>query len=349
MAQVKQSSLIGGDLWDSYSDEVGRRMDDPKFRGVLTEEDAKSVDGGRLIVADYGAKSCGDAVRLFWVVDKNDIICKVAFKSFGCGTAVASSDAMAELCLGKTVDEAAKITNIDVEYRLRDNPETPAVPPQKMHCSVLSYDVIRQAVAQYKGIDLSAMEGEEIVCSCAHVTKKTIVDAIRLNDLKTVEEITQYTKAGGYCKSCIRPGGHEEKKVYLVDILKEVREQMAREKARDVEETTPQDLTSSTFFEAYDGEQKETERETLFRKMTLFQKGKIVEAALDKYIRPFLNEDGGGISIVDLEEFDDDRLLLSVRYDGACGGCPSALGGTFDFIQQKLREVCDRNIFVSIL
>ena len=55
---------------------------------------------------------------------------------------------MAELCVGKTVDEAVKITNIDVEFALRDNPETPAVPPQKMHCSVMAYDVIKKAAKE---------------------------------------------------------------------------------------------------------------------------------------------------------------------------------------------------------
>ncbi|MFX4236673.1 iron-sulfur cluster assembly scaffold protein, partial [Aliarcobacter butzleri] len=67
------------------------------------------------------------------------------FKSFGCVTAIASNDVMAELCIGKSVDEAVKITNIDVEFALRDNPDTPAVPPQKMHCSVMAYDVIKKA------------------------------------------------------------------------------------------------------------------------------------------------------------------------------------------------------------
>ena len=69
---------------------------------------------------------------------KSDTILESKFKSFGCGTAIASSDMMAELCMGKTVDEAVKLTNIDVEKALRDTPDVPAVPGQKMHCSVMA-------------------------------------------------------------------------------------------------------------------------------------------------------------------------------------------------------------------
>ena len=210
---MAKDNLISGSFWEDYSQKVQDRMNNPKFMGEITEEEAKEK-GCKLIVADFGAESCGDAVRLYWLVDeKTNIIKEAKFRSFGCGTAIASSDTMAELCVGKTVDQAVKITNIDVEKAMRDDPNTPAVPPQKMHCSVMAYDVIKAAAAQYKGIDPEHFEDEIIVCECARVSLGTIKEVIRLNDLKTVEEITQYTKAGAFCKSCIRPGGHEKKRV----------------------------------------------------------------------------------------------------------------------------------------
>ena len=133
---------------------------------------------------------------------------------------------MCEMIIGKTVDEAMKITNIDVEQALRDEDATAAIPPQKMHCSVMAYDVIRKAASQYKGVDMDSLEEEEIVCQCARVSLRTVRDVIRINDLKTVEEITRFTKAGAFCKSCIRPGGHESRPHYLVDILRDVRAEM---------------------------------------------------------------------------------------------------------------------------
>ena len=229
---MAKNSLISGSIWDEYSNQVVNRMNNPKHQGEITEERAAEL-GAKLIVADFGAESCGDAVRLYWAVDEaNDKILESKFKSFGCGTAIASSDVMAELCIGKTVDEAVKITNIDVEFALRDNADTPAVPPQKMHCSVMAYDVIKKAAAEYKGVDMESFETEVIVCECARVSLGTIREVIRINDLTTVEQITDYTKAGAFCKSCIKPGGHEEKEYYLVDILKDVRAEMSEEKMK---------------------------------------------------------------------------------------------------------------------
>ena len=138
---------------------------------------------------------------------------------------------MCEMIIGKTVDEAMKITNIDVERALRDEEATAAIPPQKMHCSVMAYDVIRKAAAVYKGVDMDSLEEEEIVCQCARVSLRTVKDVIRINNLTTVEDITRYTKAGAFCKSCIRPGGHEARRHYLVDILRETRAEMEREGA----------------------------------------------------------------------------------------------------------------------
>ena len=131
---MAKNDLIGGSIWEEYSQKVQDLMNNPQHMGEITDEEAKQK-GLKLVVADFGAESCGDAVRLYWAVDeKSNIIKDAKFKSFGCGTAIASSDTMAELCKGKTVDEAVKITNIDVEFAMRDNPDTPAVPPQK--CTV---------------------------------------------------------------------------------------------------------------------------------------------------------------------------------------------------------------------
>ncbi len=317
---MAKNQLIGGALWENYSRKVAERMDNPFYRGELTEEDAKRM-GGKLVIADWGAESCGDAVRLYWIVDpKTDTILDARFKSFGCGTAIASSDMMAELCIGKTVDEAVKITNLDVERALRDAPDIPAVPSQKMHCSVMAYDVIKQAVAIYKGVDRESLEDEEIVCECARVSLRTLREVIRINDLKTVEEITQYTKAGAFCKSCIHPGGHEKRKYYLVDILREVREEMAKEKTMT--------------------------EETKFSEMTIVQKHKILEKIMDEEIRPMLAADGGSLEIVDIQSTDNGKTLVYIRYLGACNGCASAMTGTLYAIQGYLNRKVDENIVV---
>ncbi len=316
-----KNSLIGGSIWEEYSQKVQDLMNHPQNMGEITEEQAKEM-GAKLIVADFGAESCGDAVRLYWAVDeKTDKILDAKFKSFGCGTAIASSDTMADLCKGKTVDEAVKITNIDVEKAMRDNPDTPAVPPQKMHCSVMAYDVIKEAAASYKGVDAASFEDSIIVCECARVTLGTIKEVIKLNDLKTVEQITDYTKAGAFCKSCIKPGGHEEREYYLVDILKETREEMEHDKILSAADAQTAD--SDDF---------------VFEKLTMVQKLKKVENVIDENIREMLMMDGGNLEIVDLRDTDDGYTDIYIRYLGACSGCASSSTGTLYAIEAVLRE-----------
>ncbi|AXH12813.1 iron-sulfur cluster assembly scaffold protein [Halarcobacter bivalviorum] len=323
---MAKNDLISGSIWDEYSNQVIRRMDNPTHQGEITEERAKEL-GGKLIIADFGAESCGDAVRLYWCIEEEtNKILESKFKSFGCGTAIASSDAMAELCEGKTVDEAVKITNIDVEKALRDHPDVPAVPPQKMHCSVMAYDVIKKAAATYKGVDMESFETEVIICECARVTLGTIQEVIRINDLKTVEEITDYTKAGAFCKSCIKPGGHEEKDIYLVDVLKDVRAEMEQEKLKEAADASA--AGSATF-----------------DKMTIVQRIKTIDEVLDADIRPMLMMDGGNMEIIDIKEnmpFYD----LYIRYLGACSGCASGDTGTLYAIESVLKQKVDENIRV---
>ena len=316
-------SLVGGTIWDEYSQKVTDLMNNPRNMGEITEEQAEAM-GGKLIVADFGAESCGDAVRLYWVVNPNtDVIMESKFKSFGCGTAIASSDTMAELCKYKTVDDAVKITNIDVEMAMRDTPDVPAVPPQKMHCSVMAYDVIKKAAAQYKGVDMESFESEVIVCECARVSLSTLREVIRLNDLTTIEQITDYTKAGAFCKSCIRPGGHEAKDIYLVDLLEEYEKEKMAKNADAMSRGGTVD----------------------FADMTIVQKLKAVDSTIDKYIRQMLIMDGGDMEVLDIKE-NGTNIDIYIRYLGACSGCASSSTGTLFAIENILKEQLNQNIRV---
>lgn len=323
---MAKNDLVGGALWDAYSKKVAARMDNPTHLGVLTQEQADSKDA-KLIVADYGAESCGDAVRLYWLVDKNDVIIDAKFKSFGCGTAIASSDMMVELCLGKKVQDAVKITNLDVERSLRDDPDTPAVPGQKMHCSVMAYDVIKKAAGLYLGKDATEFEDEIIVCECARVSLSTIKEVIKLNDLKTVEQITQYTKAGAFCKSCIRPGGHEKRDYYLVDILRDVRAEMEAEQIRE-------------------NAKKLASGDIPFKEMSVIQKNKAINSTIDQYVRPMLMMDGGDMEILDIKDSSEGYIDIYIRYMGACNGCASAATGTLFAIEGILQQQIDPDIRV---
>ncbi|QSZ42933.1 iron-sulfur cluster assembly scaffold protein NifU [Sulfurimonas aquatica] len=315
---MAKADMLNESLWDAYSNKVTTLMNNPQHQGEIFEEEA-TERGNKLIVADFGAESCGDAVRLYWEIDpKNDTIVNSKFKSFGCGTAIASSDVMTELCIGKKVEEAVKITNIDVEMALRDTPDVPAVPPQKMHCSVMAYDVIKKAAGIYMGVDADSFETETIVCECARVSLGTLKEVIKLNDLKTVEQITDYTKAGGFCKSCIRPGGHEAMDYYLVDILADTRQEMDEEKMK----------AAADAMAAGGGN---------FETMTLVQQIKAVDAVIDENVRQFLIMDGGNMEIIDIKK-NEEFIDIYIRYLGSCDGCASSSTGTLYAIESTLKE-----------
>jgi len=187
----------------------------------------------------------------------------------------------------------------------------------------MAYDVIKKAAGQYMNVDMESFEEEVIVCECARVTLDTLKEVIRLNDLTTVEQITDYTKAGAFCKSCIRPGGHEEKDIYLVDLLEEY------EKEKMAAGATLGNLGEGVAFE----------------KMTIVQKLKAVEKVIDENIRQMLIMDGGDMEVLDIKE-NGANFDIYIRYLGACNGCASADTGTLFAIENILKEKLDENIRV---
>ena len=172
-------------MWE-YTDKVKEHFLNPKNVGVV--EDAQGV-------AEVGSMACGDALKLSFKTDDDGKISDAKFQTFGCASAIASSSALTEMIKGKTIEEAEKLTNQDIADYLG------GLPKEKMHCSVLGRQALEQAIANYRGEKIQEKEGE-IVCECFGVTDREIEKAVRENNLTTVEEVTNYTKAGGGCEKC---------------------------------------------------------------------------------------------------------------------------------------------------
>ena len=165
-------------------------------------------------MGEVGSLACGDALRLTFRLDENKRIKDAKFKTFGCASAIASSSALTEIIKGKTLEEAAKVTNQDIAAYLGGLPE------EKMHCSVMGREALDAAIANYRGQKVE--KGNfEIVCKCFGVTDNEVTKAIRENDLQTVEQVTYYTKAGGGCAQC-----HPK----IEALIEKVRKEMEREK-----------------------------------------------------------------------------------------------------------------------
>src|SRR5665647_647224 len=172
-------------MWE-YSDKVLEHFLHPRNVGEVQDPDG---------VALVGNIACGDALKLTFKVDENGKIVEAKFKTFGCASAIASASALTEMIKGMTVEEAGNLTNQDIADYLG------GLPKEKMHCSVMGREALEKAIAHFKGVPVAEAAGE-IICECFGVTEPEIERAVRENDLKTVEEVTNYTKAGGGCGGC---------------------------------------------------------------------------------------------------------------------------------------------------
>ncbi len=121
----------------AYSDKVMDHYENPRNVGTM-DNDESGVGTGMV-----GAPACGDVMRLQIKVDENGIIEDAKFKTYGCGSAIASSSLVTEWVKGKTLEEAGQIKNTDIAEEL-------ALPPVKIHCSVLAEDAIKAAITDYQ-------------------------------------------------------------------------------------------------------------------------------------------------------------------------------------------------------
>lgn len=235
-------------MWN-YTDKVHDHFLHPHNVGPV--EDANAI-------GEVGSLACGDALKLYLKIDDKGVIEKAGFETFGCASAIASSSVLTDMIIGMNVDEALKITNKDITNALG------GLPKQKMHCSVMGQEALEAAIRNWKGepAESHAHEEGKLVCKCFGVTDEQIKRAIHENGLKTVEEVTDYTKAGGACGEC----------------LDEIAEILAHElNQKNLQEIKPK------------------------KRMTNVQRMQKVLKVIEEEIQPKLLADGGDIELVDVD------------------------------------------------
>lgn len=277
-------------MWE-YTDKVQQHFLHPHNVGEIEKPSG---------TGDVGSLACGDALKLTLKINKEDIITEAKFKTFGCASAIASSSVLTEMVIGMSVDEAAKITNEDIASALG------GLPKEKMHCSVMGREALEAAIADYRGLVLPMAQGE-IVCECFGVTDIEIIRAINESSLRSVEEITNFTKAGGGCGKC-------------EDKLREILQNTVSGKSS----LTPIDLKVKP------------------KRMTSLQKIKKIEEVLEREIRPGLRKDGGDIELIDV---DGDFVMVSLR--GACKSCNKSQTTIKEYVEKKLRELVLDSLIVE--
>ncbi len=281
-------------------------------------------------IGEHGSIACGDALRFTFRVRRHasdplqDIITEARYLTFGCTSAIASSEVLCTLIEqgDYTPIGALKITNRDIVSYLG------GLPDQKIHCSVMGAEALEAAVfnwAQKRGVDLAALgvdmhadEKEEgrLVCQCFGLTEPYIKRKIRELGLKTIAEITGAIKAGGACTSCHhKPGG-------LQDLLNEV--------------WGAQPLTLKILPSPPEVREPAAADRPI---PSPYQFSKQIEKAMDQYVRPMLTRDGGDVEIVDIKD-----TVVYCRLLGACAGCGGA-GMTMKLmVERTLKDMVDDRI-----
>jgi len=279
-------------MWE-YTDKVRDHFFNPHNIGEVEEPDG---------VGEVGSLACGDALKLTFKLDENGRIKDARFKTFGCASAIATSSVLTELIKGKTIDEALKVTNKDIAEYLGGLPE------QKMHCSVMGREALEAAIENYRtgGKVKHELEGT-VVCTCFGVTDQEIERVIRENDLTTVEQVTNYCKAGGGCGGC-----HGE--------IEKIIERLQGDKVRHA----PHEVPSKAV------------------KMTNIQKIQLIQQTISEQIRPALRAHGGNIELIDVE---GNKVIVAFR--DMCAQCRMAEYTMKDVVEAKLREFVSEELFVE--
>lgn len=292
-------------MWD-YSEKVKEHFYNPRNAGAVAENNA---------TGDVGSLSCGDALRLTLRVDPaTDIILDAGFQTFGCGSAIASSSALTEMVKGLTLDAALKISNQDIADYLD------GLPPEKMHCSVMGREALRAAVANYRGEALEDDHEEgALVCKCFAVDEVMVRDTIRANRLSSVEDVTNYTKAGGGCSAC-----HE-------GIERILGEELAARGETFVPAPTKAKAAKKPQLVTLEVPEPAAAPAADSGKLTNLQRIHRIERVLEA-IRPTLQRDHGDVELLDVE-----GKNVYVKLSGACTGCQMA-SMTLSGIQQRLIE-----------
>ena len=280
-------------MWD-YTDKVRDHFLNPRNVGVIDQPDG---------VGEVGSLACGDALKLTFKLDKDGKIADAKFQTFGCASAIAASSALTEMIKGKPLEYAEKITNQDIAEFLGGLPE------QKMHCSVMGKEALEAAIENYRGSNNDGQKQQfRVVCICFGITDNEIARLVKENGLRTVEEVTNYCKAGGGCGGC-----HS-------DIQK------------IIEENTPKTPDES--------EEMKTKQKK--GRLTNIEKIKLVQQTLDQQVRPALQADGGDLELIDV---DGDKVLIALR--GMCAKCQVSEFTIADVVQARLREFVSEDIIVQ--
>ncbi len=317
---MSKSAMMMDCLWESYPFKIQMLSEKPKNNGYLTEDDAKNLEG-ELVSCNYGSVESGEWIRFYWVIEpatKRVIACR--YQMFGSPALRATADMAALLCRNKNPKEIEKIDYKNLEYFLRDHPNSPALPNSRRYLINFVLRAVKATLSKIQGVEEDV---SPIVCECANISLNDIKATIKSFKIDNLKELADLTKAGAICKECISHDTYKApREYYLDDILKETLKEMEEE-----------------------GTKKSNIPDKPFKEMTPEEKRVAIDATIDEYIRAMLVMDGGDMEILDVKE-NGVNTDIYIKYLGACSGCASASTGTLFAIEGILKQKLDPDIRV---
>ncbi|MBR0460209.1 MAG: Fe-S cluster assembly protein NifU [Victivallales bacterium] len=244
-------------MWQ-YTEKVMDHFTHPRNCGSLPDADG---------IGQVGNLVCGDSMKLYIkMAEDKKTIADAKFQTFGCASAIASASALTCMIIGKPLEYAVGLSNQDIVDFLG------GLPDEKEHCSVMGFEALEAAVADMakrhpeipQPKPPQAPDNSRVVCKCFNVTENKIRNIIKEHHLKTVEEVTNYTKAGGGCGRC---------KADIQAILDEIN-------------AVPHDAPAP---------------EPKPGKLTNLQKINLIMSVFNEEITPALKGDGGDAELVDVD------------------------------------------------
>lgn len=291
----------------------------PQNIGKISEQEVKEQNA-KLFRFEYGTCQSGLKLNIYWAISSEERVIDCKMEVFGESELIAAASMAGLVAKNKTPQEILQLKEKGLEYFLRQNPNTPALPKRVRFITNVVMDALYMAAKAYKG---EPVEQEEIIDPVSNVSLRFIKESIERFDITDIQDLIDYTRAGAFNKSIIAPGnlsspsGH-----YLVDILRQVRNEMEAKKK-----------------EAYRLSDKP------FKELDTEQKKAAINAIIDQHIRHMLIMDGGDMEILDVKD-NGENTDIYIRYLGACNGCASANTGTLFAIEGILKQKLGDNIRV---
>ena len=303
---------MGQELNDEYGVKVAMFIKESKYRGTISEEEAKEL-GASIFTYSYGNEAVGYQLTFYWAVDKQeDTVVLARYTYEGVPSGIAVNHMMALLFTNKTMPEISTINYQALERLLRDNPQIEALPSEENYAITFGIDAAKLAVKAYTN-QLLSHEEKTVPCKDCPMSIASIKASIKLHNIQTLETLAEYTKAGSTDESC-----REELSAWIEENKNAVAEQEAAESALSA---------------------------VPFKDMSPDHRIIAVETAIDNTVRQYLVMDGGDIDILSVKE-NGDQFEVYISYLGACSSCDSSGTGTLMAIENALKDKLDPNIRV---